>query len=355
MRFSRSRVRDGFSRQTYYGISDGFWNSRNPFLTTAPPFSTQLFGGNVRARSLAARVFLDVDRRNIDDNGIVNAIIPSSDFLTGQSYKTFYSTPQRRTTISPRVDFRLTDSNTLSFRYAYLENAQLLTGIGSFNLPATTVVRLQFPSAGYSQAMTEHLFQVVDTAVLNPRVVNETHFQFARDGVTQTSQSTAAQLNVANSFVAGGSGYSSSAYPKTYDIQNQSELQNYTSINWGTHLTKFGFRIRANALDDFSAKNFNGTYSFQGNSQISSLQQYLTTVQLLNQGYTSQQVTALGYGPSLYTVTTGQPQLGFYQLDFGPFILDDWRIKPNLTLSQRQGCGGKGRQTYPIRTTGRLA
>ena len=293
-----------------------------------------MFGGNVSGPlTRRASFFLDVDRRSIDDNGIINAIIPSSDFLTGQSYMSFYSTPQRRTTVSPRVDFRLTDSNTLSFRYAYLENAQLLTGVGSFDLPGTTIAGIQFPSAGYSQGMTEHLFQVVDTAVLNPRVVNETHFQFARDGQTQTSQSTAAQLNVANSFVAGGSGYSSSGYPKTYDIQNQSELQNYTSVNWGAHVTKFGFRIRANAVNDFSAKNFNGTYSFQGNSQMSSLQQYLTTVQLLNQGYTSQQVTALGYGPSLYSVTTGQPQLGFYQLDFGPFIQDDWRLRPNLTLS----------------------
>jgi hypothetical protein len=325
---------DKFHGQTYYGISDGLWNSRNPFLTTAPPFRTQLFGGNVSGPiGSRASFFLDVDRRNIDDNGIINAIIPSSDFLSGQSYRTFYSTPQRRTTVSPRLDFRLTDGNTLSFRYAYLENAQLLTGIGAFNLPSTTVAGLQFPSAGYSQAMAEHLFQVVDTAVLNPHVVNETHFQFARDGMAQTSQSTAAQLNVANSFVAGGSGYSSSTYPKTYDIQNQSELQNYTSINWGTHITKFGFRIRADVLDDFSAKNFNGTYSFQGNSQMSSLQQYLRTMQLLNQGYSSRQVAALGYGPSLYTVTAGQPQLGFYQLDFGPFMQDDWRVKPNLTLS----------------------
>jgi hypothetical protein len=325
---------DKFHGQTYYGLSDGFWNSRNPFLTTAPPFKTQLFGGNVSGPlSRRASFFLDVDRRNIDDNGIINATIPSSDFLTGQSYKTFYSIPQRRTTVSPRVDLRLTDSNTLSLRYAYLENAQLLTGVGSFNLPGTTVGNIQYPSSGYSKSLIEHLFQVVDTAVLSPRVVNETHFQFARDSQSQKSQSTTPQLNVANSFVAGGSGYSSAGFADTYDIQNQSELQNYTSVNWGTHMTKFGFRIRTDVLDDFSGKNFNGTYSFLGSSRISSLQQYLTTVQLLNQGYTSQQVTALGYGPSLYTVSTGAPQLGFYQLDFGPFIQDDWRIRPNLTLS----------------------
>jgi hypothetical protein len=151
--------------------------------------------------------------------------------------------------------------------------------------------------------------------------------------MSQASQSTAPQLNVANSFVSGGSGYSSQAYPAAYDIQSQSELQNYTSLTFGNHVTKFGFRIRANVLDNFAAKNFNGTYSFQGSAESSSLQQYLTTIQLLDSGYTSRQVSALGYGPSLYTVSSGKPDTGFYQLDFGPFIQDDWRLRPNLTVS----------------------
>ena len=181
--------------------------------------------------------------------------------------------------------------------------------------------------------MTEHMFQLVDTAVLSARAVNETHFQFARDAISQASQSTTPQLNVANSFVSGGSGYSSGQFGNTHDIQSQSELQNYTSLTFGSHVTKFGIRIRANVLDDYSVNNFNGTYTFQGNSTISSIDQYLMTVQLLNQGYSSQQVTAAGYGPSFYSVSTGKPDIGFYQLDFGPFIQDDWRIRPNLTLS----------------------
>ncbi len=47
---------------------------------------------------------MDVERRKIDDNGIITASVPTSDFLRSQSYQTYYSTPQRRTTVSPRVD-----------------------------------------------------------------------------------------------------------------------------------------------------------------------------------------------------------------------------------------------------------
>jgi hypothetical protein len=325
---------DKFHGQGYYGTSEGVLNSRNPFLTTSPPFKTQLFGGNVSG-PLGSKVsfFIDVDRRNIDDNGIINATIPSATFLTTQNYKSYYSTPQRRTTVSPRVDYRLSTNNTLSFRYSYLENDQVAAGIDAFNLPATTIGNLTLPASGYSETTNEHLFQLVDTAVLSPRVINETHFQFARDGLFETSQSTAPQLNVANSFVAGGSGYSSAKYGSTYDIQDQSELQNYTSLTLGAHTMKFGIRVRADVLSDYSAKNFNGMYTFQGNAQTSSIQQYLTTVQLLNQGYTSVQASAMGYGPSLFSITSGNPYLGLTQLDFGPFLQDDWRVKPNLTLS----------------------
>lgn len=325
---------DKFHGQGYYGISDGAFNSRNPFLTTSPPFKTQHYGGNVSGPLGAkASFFIDVDRRDIDDNGIINATIPSASFLTSQAFKSYYSTPQRRTTVSPRVDYQLSPNNTLSFRYSFLENDQLVTGIDAFNLPETTIGGITFPNSGYTQSATEHLVQLVDTAVLSPRVLNETHFQYARDWEGQASESTLPQLNVGNSFVSGGSGYSSSQYGSSYDLQNQYELQNYTSVTSGAHVMKFGLRIRADVLDDYSVKNFNGAYTFQGSSQLSSIEQYLTTMQLLKEGYTSQQVTEMGYGPSLFTMSAGKPFIGFSQLDFGPFMQDDWRVKPNLTLS----------------------
>ncbi len=98
---------DKFHGQGYYAISDGIWNSRNPFLTVDPPFRTQRFGGNVSGPvSKTASFFLDVERRNIDDNGIINATIldPSLNPVRTQS---FFPTPQRRTSISPRLDWQL--------------------------------------------------------------------------------------------------------------------------------------------------------------------------------------------------------------------------------------------------------
>ena len=166
---------DKFHGQGYFGTSDGIWNSRNPFLSDNPPFRTQLFGGNVSGPlGSKASFFIDVDRRDIDDNGIINAQVLNPATLASSLEQSYYPTPQRRTTVSPRVDYRLGANHTLSLRYSYLDNDRL-SGIGSFNLPGS----------GYTQNSTEQLVQLAETSVVNPSVINETHFQYARDKVMQ--------------------------------------------------------------------------------------------------------------------------------------------------------------------------
>ena len=325
---------DKFHGQGYYNVSDGVWNSRNPYLSVNPPFRTQLFGGNVSGPfGKHASFFIDAERRQIDDNGIVVATIPAADFLSSQPYQNFYSTPQRRTTVSPRVDWQLGTNNTLSFRYSYLENDRLVTGIGSFDLPNLTIGTVNFQSSGYSQSTVEQTAQAVETAVLSPRAINETHFEFDRTTETQKSQSDAPELMVAQSFVAGGSGYSAPGFARTSDLQNYSEIQNYTSLTRGAHTTKFGVRIRANVLSDSTPKNFNGVYQFLGSASMSSIDQYLGTVQALKAGESPAAISRAGLGPSKYTVITGNPNINFNQIDAGPFVQDDWKVRPNLTLS----------------------
>ena len=323
---------DKFHGQANYTISDGVWNSRNPFLTVDPPFRTQRFGGNVSGPiSKTASFFFDVDRRNIDDNGIINATTLNT-ALDPVRTQSFFPTPQRRTTVSPRVDWQLGQNNTLSFRYRYEANNKTPTGVGAFYLPGS----------GYNSYDTEHSGQVVDTMVLGAHAINETRFMFDREAQSYQSQSNAPQIDVANSFVTGGSTYGSS-----FDVQNYYELQNYTTITRGAHTTKFGVRIRTSQVNDYSNKNFNGIYAFLGGTgsivgadgslipdqRQTSIQQYQLTQFLLQQGASQEQILANGGGPSRFTITQGNPSMKFYQLDFGPFVQDDWKVKPNLTLS----------------------
>lgn len=315
---------DKFHGQAYYNISDNIWNSRNPYLSYNPYFRTQLFGGNVSGPiGKKASFFIDTERRNIDDNGVVTATVPNADLNGFHSLQQAIATPQQRTTVSPRVDMQLTTNNTLSVRYTWLDNTHVLSHIGGFDVPGLTLNGISFASNGTSSDQTENSLQVVDTQVVNPRVINETRYTFEQTNQYTRSSSTAPQLNVGQSFVAGGSGYSSTQYPETYDKEGYHELQNYSTVTWGAHTTKFGFRIRASNISDLSPTNFNGQYTFLGSGR-----QELSITQFLN---TENGVP--GYGPSKFTIEMGNPKVSLSQFDFGPFVQDDWKVRPNLTLS----------------------
>src|SRR5206468_996670 len=93
------------------------------------------------------------------------------------------------------------------------------------------------------------------------------------------------------------------------------EFQNYTSLTRGPHQIKFGARLRASREDDFSDSNFNGVFRF------ASLSDYITTLQ------------GAGFKAFQYVVSAGNPFLHVDQLDIAPFVQDDWRVIPSLTLS----------------------
>jgi len=50
-------------------------------------------------------------------------------------------------------------------------------------------------------------------------------------------------------------------------------------------------------------------------------------------GYSPQQIRALGGGATQFSVSAGTAALSVHQVDTGLFVADNWRLRPNLTLS----------------------
>ncbi len=327
---------DKFHGQALYNVSDDVWNAKNPFLTTAPPFMTQLFSANVSGPiNKKASFFFDFERRWIDDNGVINALVPAATYpFTITPLQEFYPTPQHRTTFSPRIDYQLNTNNTLSVRYGYLENLASLSGIGQFVLP----------EAGYRNVERQQTGTVTETAILSPKVVNETRFQFQSDRTNEDTISADPTLNVATAFTNGSSNVGNS-----YNTQNSYEIQNYTSLALGKHSSKFGFRLRGSTINNRSENGFIPTYSYSGVQSAPVLNanlmptgafaaltpsaQYQRFLLLQNAGASQETILADGAGASQLSLISGQPFIGLNQWDWGLYWQDDWRIKPNLTLS----------------------
>ncbi len=306
---------DHFHGQFMLNGNDSSFNSNwNPYHTDEPDYHSELFSGNISGPlGKKASFFLTAERRDINQDSVIDATVLDAN-LNPVPFSQAIATPSTRTNISPRVDIQLSQNNTLTARYQFEQNNRNNQGVGQFSLT----------SQAYNDDETEHSIQLSDTQIISSNVVNETRFQFNRDIESEIPQSAGATISVLGAFNSGESFTGNSK-----DTENHYELQNYTSIVHGKHFIKFGARLRAITDNNVSTQNFNGTFTFPSIQAYRVSQMGQTAACLA----TSPNPQTAQCGPSQFSITTGSPQASVTLVDVGPYAEDDWRIRPNLTLS----------------------
>lgn len=292
--------------------NDSTFNSRNPFVTTQPPYhSFELEGGLSGPVTKHSSQFTEVWQQNSADDSIVNAFVLDS-ALNRVPYTATYPNTAGVTDWTTRYDIDVSKIQTLTFRYHFSQHQQTNAGVGQFELV----------SQAYDSHALEQTFQFSDTQTYGAKLLNETRFQYIRDRDRQTPQSYGPTLVVQGGFTGGGSNVGVSN-----DNQDHYELQNYVQTSRGKHTLDFGARLRLSRDANDSTSNFNGQYTF------ASLTAYQITMQGIAQGQTPEQIRAAGGGPSLFSQTTGIPSITVPVFDAGLYLEDNYRIKPNVTLS----------------------
>ncbi|HEY4357508.1 MAG TPA: TonB-dependent receptor [Acidobacteriaceae bacterium] len=270
--------------------NDKVFNSLNPFVTSEPDYHSTFLTGNVGgAMGSKASWFGSVFSRNNASNSIIKA-----ETAPGQDLSLAVANPQSRLDISPRFDFQLGATNTLTVRYSYNRQKQTNSGVGGFALQ----------SQAYNGSGSENTVQISDTQVLSTKIVNDAHFQYSGARNSQVSASTDATVAVQAAFTGGGNSMGT-----VRDNQDRFEFQDYITAAEGKHALNFGTRLRLTHEVNSSTAGFNGTYI-----------------------YTSLAAYAAGT-PSEYDVTTGNALASVNLFDAGLFYQDDWTVRPNLTLS----------------------
>ncbi|MCX6595689.1 MAG: carboxypeptidase-like regulatory domain-containing protein [Acidobacteria bacterium] len=303
---------DKFRGQAFFNFSDAVFNSRNPFSTIRPPYQQKFFGGNISGPiNKRSSFFVDMDRRNQDEASTINAVTLDNNFNTSR-FSTAIVNPQTRTDITPRIDYAINANNTFVGRYRFTRNAAENEGLNNLTLP----------SRAFTRAGNEHTVQLTETAVLGAKAINEVRFQWLKVRNDSLGNISTPTINVLDSFIGGGADFG-----VNYQNTNRWEITNTTSITSGTHLYKFGGRVRGINDDNYSTNGYAGNYTF------SSLRAYQLQVQGLAQGLSNDQIRAQGGGPIQFTLTGGTPLVGINQWDMGIFFADDWRAKQNLTIS----------------------
>ncbi|HXZ31639.1 MAG TPA: carboxypeptidase regulatory-like domain-containing protein [Terriglobales bacterium] len=300
---------DQYHGEFFLDGNDSVFNSLNPFTPDVPAYDSELFHASIGGPlSKKASFFFNVEGRHINDSNVVYATVLSPNFEPTQQIEAIPN-PRTRINLGPRIDYQISKNNTLTVRYQFFHNTENNDGIGQFALP----------SQAYNSSEDEHTLQISDTQVVSNNVINETRFQFNRDNTSQVVQSFAPTITVLGAFTGGGN-----QLGNPIDHENRYEFQNYTSVVHQSHLIKFGARLRGTSDSSTSNANFNGLFTF------SSLTAYRNT---LLSGDTCTAASPLPCGPSQFLQTKGQPLINVGVVDAGLYAQDDWRARPNLTLS----------------------
>jgi hypothetical protein len=313
---------DKFRGGTSLNFTDESLNTRNPFAITSSkrtPFQVRQYDMNLSGPLVKqkASFFVNFGRQETDDNELIRATILDSNLNTVEVGSGFL-TPKRNTFFSPRLDYAINRDHTLVARYNFNRFTFENQGVGGFNLP----------ERGFNTVTTNHTLQLTETAILNPTTINETRFQFAFGRNENTGNNSVPALNVSSSFNSGGSQVGHS-----FNERRTWELNNFTAKQMGTHAVKFGGRIRHINLDDSNEGNFGGSWTFTGGFGLTSIERYQLTLQLQEQGLTPEQIRAAGGGAASFSINSGNPFATVSQTDLGLFLQDDWRVRPNITLS----------------------
>ncbi len=282
---------DKLHGQVFFNDNHSFLDARNPFAASEPDFNTEMVNGSVGGPINKKTSYqVNVEHRNINEAAVIT---PAAFSAAGVPVVPVLA-PRTRTNVSTRFDFQLSTNNTLTARYQFVHDHQENNGIGQLSLP----------SQAFNQNSNEHQIQISDTQILSPKAINETRFEWERTTTDQNALLAAPSINVLGQFVEGGNPLGLSSV-----TVNHYELQNYTSINLNTHFLRLGGRLRAIADSNLSSQNFNGTYTFDS-------------------------LAAFQAGtPRQLVIVTGNPLVENTFVDAGIYGEDDWKIRPNMTLS----------------------
>ena len=324
-----------------FDFNDESLNSRSPFTTRRAPYQQRSYNINLSGPIVAKRASFSFyySRYLSDANSIVNATTLDPVTLKPVVVNQSFVTPDVNNYGNARFDFKVNKMHTLVGRFSYSQSTQDLQGVGGFSLP----------SRAYRGRRSNFIMQFTETAVINEKTINETRLQWMRNRFSQTSLVDAFALNVLDSFNGGGSQVGSSS-----NARDNFELQNFTSWSKGNHFLKVGARLRHGLIDSISPANFGGTYTFAGgpgprldeNDQVvlgsngqpeiielSSLERYRRTLAFQRAGMTPAAIRLLGGGATQFSIAAGNPQAEVKQTDVAFYFQDEWKIRPNFTLS----------------------
>ncbi|HEY3840938.1 MAG TPA: hypothetical protein VGL72_30415, partial [Bryobacteraceae bacterium] len=270
---------------------DSHLNARDPFATTRPPEQRRIYEGSLLGplgHNKRNSFLVSVDREEQDLQAIVFAIAPAGLF------QSITPNPQRSTEVSASITHQFTEHHLATVRVNLNKSSEQNHGVGGFVLP----------EAGTNVRGHENELYYNDSLMISPTLLNQFRVVFGRQGATTSSLTESPSIVVNGAFTGGG------AQSDRLQTENHMNLNEILSWNPGKHNIRAGINV-----PDISRRGLTDRTNMGGTYYFSTLQQYQ-----LSQPYSFIQQQGDGHVVFLETVVGG-------------FFQDDYRVRPNLTVS----------------------
>ena len=269
---------------------DDAFNARNAYVTEKGPEQTQQYTFNLSGTLLKERTSFSLSATcaSLYDSANVNAVLPD-----GSRSLTAVRRPADRINFNGRVDHALTKAHTVRVNLQSNGNEQRNLGVGGFELD----------DRSYERTTEDSMLRLSESGPWSRNLFGESRVQLRHQQSTARSDVEAQTVRVLDTFTLGGAQQAGG--------RESLDVEWATNVDWtkGTHAVRTGVLVEGGSYKSDSRTNYLGTFVFP-------------TVDDYEAGR-----------PATYTRRVGDPLVEYSHWQAGIFVQDDWRARPNLTVS----------------------
>jgi hypothetical protein len=272
-----------------FSFRDGALNARNAFQPRKGPEQTQQVNFNLSGTLLKDRTSFSFagSGASLYDSANIYAAVP------GRGVAAPVRRPSDRMNYNLRVDHAINKSHSLRGSLQQTGGEQHVLGVGNYDLV----------DRAYARTASESLFRLSESGPLARGWFAESRLQVRRATTESNSAFEEPTIRVLDAFTSGGA--------QVAGGRENTDVEFATDIDFARrgHSMRVGALIEGGQYRSDNRSNYFGTYTFP------SLADYEAG------------------RPSQYTIRTGNPLVSYSQWQAGLYFQDDWRVRPNLTLS----------------------
>ena len=258
-----------------------------------------------------------------DETAIVHASVLNDGTLAAQPFNAAIQAPVQSTSFMFKTDVKVSDQ---------VINATFTTGTDSRRNQGLEG-GLDLPDRAFDQTSRDDVGRIWWTS-LTGHAINDVRVELTRSRTTSTARLDAPAAYVLDAFNAGGN-----QDANTDAATNGLEAIETVTFQRGRHTMKAGAQFDAIRRDSVDRSGFGGTFTFgadverdaRGNPLVDAAGRPESISPIEN--YRRTLLGLPGYRPSLFSIVSGNPQVGVSQWHLGAFFVDDWSVSKRLTVS----------------------